>query len=117
MKMELTVLEDDIKEIKLIGRLDMPGTMAIDDQFTIQSATKKAVVLVDMSQVEFIASIGMRMLLANAKSLAGRGGKMVLLNPISMVNDTLTTAGISELIPIYDDRDEALADLKAALSE
>jgi anti-anti-sigma factor len=115
MNLEISTLDDGIKRVNLVGRLDMQGTAEIEDTFLIQTATKKQAVLVDVSGVEFIASIGMRMLLSNAKALVRREGKMVLLNPVPIVKDALKTAGIDELIPVYDDFDAACADLRASV--
>jgi len=107
---------DNLVEVKLQGRLDIQGADAIDMPFTSITATRKAGVLVNMSGVEFIASIGIRMLLSNAKALAKRGGKMVLFKPVPLVKDVLVTSGVDNLIPITDDYDGAVADLKKALA-
>lgn len=117
MKLEVNVLDDGIKLIKAVGKMDIKGTSQIEDSFTILTASKKAGVIVDMSQVEFVASYGMRILVSNAKSLAGRGGKMVLLNPTPMVKDVLASAGIDQIIPVYDDIEAAKTDLKAAVTD
>ena len=58
MHLETSLLEGGVKQIKLVGRLDVKKTGEIDDTFLIQAATKKADVLVDMAEVNFIASIG-----------------------------------------------------------
>jgi anti-anti-sigma factor len=50
--------------------------------------------------VDFLASIGIRLLTLTAKSIAGRGGKMVLLNPIPEVQHVLEVTGIPAIIPI-----------------
>ncbi len=115
MNLEIKTLDQNIKEIKLTGRLDMQGALAVDSQFTSHTSTQKAGVLVDLSGVEFIASIGMRLLLTNAKALSKRGGKMILLNPTTLVRDALLTAGFEQLIPIFDDYQMAFSELSAAL--
>jgi anti-anti-sigma factor len=51
--------------------------------------------------VDFLASMGIRLLMLTAKSLASRGGKMVLLNPIPEVHSVLEISGIPAIIPIY----------------
>ena len=79
MELHVEQLDNDIKKINLIGSMDIAGTGAIDLQFTAQTATQKALIVVDMSQVDFLASIGIRTLLSNARALKARGGKMVLL--------------------------------------
>jgi anti-anti-sigma factor len=117
MKLQVIGLDNGLKQIKLNGRLDIPGTNEIETSFTVHTAAKKAAVLVDMTEVEFITSYGMRILLSNAKSLAGRGGKMALYRPNPFVKETLISAGIGELVPIYDDFDAACADLKSAVTD
>lgn len=117
MNIEMSKLDNGIKQINLTGRLDMKGTAQIESTFTIYAATEKAPVLVDMSGVEFIASIGMRMLVMEAKALARRGGKMALLNPTELVAEALRMAGIDELIPIFDDFEAASAHLFEAVAD
>ena len=75
MQLESELLDEYIMKISLDGRLDIEGTQAIDMKFTALTATQKAAILVDMSKVSFLASIGMRTLLSCAKAAAARGGK------------------------------------------
>jgi anti-anti-sigma factor len=113
MRLESEMLDDQILKITLDGRLDVEGTQAIDMKFTALTATKKAAVLVDMTDVSFLASIGMRTLLSCAKAVSNRGGKMVLVNPQPMVREVMDRTGVASLIPGYDD----LAGAKEALLE
>jgi anti-anti-sigma factor len=76
-------------------------------KFTALAATRKAAVLVDLSEVNFIASIGMRTLTSSAKAQANRGGKIVLYNAQPMVREALETAGINQVIPLFDDLNSA----------
>lgn len=117
MEMQITSLENGIKQVKLTGRMDLKGTNEIDNSFTFGTSSSKTPVLVDMSEVEFLASIGMRTLLSNAKALQRRGSKMVLFKPTPLVREALTTAGFDELIPIIDDFDQACSELEAVMSE
>lgn len=117
MQFDLTTLEDGIKVAKLVGRLDLQGTNEIDDRFTFSISSHSDSVLVDMSEVEFLASIGMRMLISNAKAVNRRGGKFVLVSPTPLVKDALITAGFESLIPMYDDFDSAYAAVKVAVPE
>ena len=107
MQFNVEQLDNGIKRVTLEGRLDMKGTAAIEDNFMIQTATKKDPVMVDMAGVDFIASIGVRMLVSNAKALARRGGHMVLVNVTDNVRGVLNSAGIDAIVPIYDSVDEA----------
>lgn len=113
MHMTHEKLDGGITVIRLDGRLDREGTESIDLKFTALAAAAKASVVVDLSRVSFIASIGMRTLISSAKAQANRGGRMVLVNPAPNVRDTLTTAGIDTIIPMYDDMDAAIQSFAA----
>lgn len=105
-------LAEGLKCIRLAGRLDMKNTLDIDMRFTALTATDSGKIIVDLGQVEFIASIGMRLLISCAKANAARGGKMALANLQPLVKETLETAGIDSLIPLYADEASAIAGLQ-----
>ncbi|MCU0971698.1 MAG: STAS domain-containing protein [Gammaproteobacteria bacterium] len=117
MQIDVTELDGGIQHIRLAGRMDIEGTQAIDLKFTALTASRRSAVIVDLSEVSFLASIGMRTLLSSAKALGLRGGKMVLLSPQPMVATALSTAGIDTLIPVHEDLGsarQALADVAGA---
>jgi stage II sporulation protein AA (anti-sigma F factor antagonist) len=58
----------------------------------------------------------MRKLVASAKAVSGKGGRLVLLAPVPPVRQALETAGIHTIVPVFDDQDAAVADLRAALA-
>jgi anti-sigma B factor antagonist len=92
-------LDGGILKINIAGRMDIQGAQEIDLKFTGYTANQRAVI-VDMSGVDFLASIGIRTLLLAAKAVSQRGGKMALLNPDPNVTHILEMAGIDTLIPI-----------------
>jgi anti-anti-sigma factor len=106
-------LMEGVDKLTLAGRMDSAGVQEIDHRFTALTATQKALILVDLSLVSFLASIGIRTLVTNAKALRRRGGSMALLKPQPLVAEVLKTAGIDTIIPIFDDQARALGALKA----
>ena len=98
----------------LKGRLDIAGTQSIDLKFTTLTSTKRQPVMVDLSEVDFISSIGIRLLVTNAKTLQSFGAAMVLLKPQPVVLDVLRTVGIDQLIPSSDNALDAATILKTA---
>ena len=114
--MELAVhdLDSGILQIDLSGRMDVNGTQQIDLKFTALTATRKAQILVDLSNVTFIASIGLRTLISNAKAQKARGGRMVLYQPSDQVEQVLRATGIDTIIPIAHDIEAARAALGTA---
>jgi anti-sigma B factor antagonist len=107
--MELAVkdLDSGVLGINLSGRMDIIGTQQIDLKFTMLASTRKAQILVDLSNVTFIASIGIRTLVSNAKAQKLRGGSMVLYKPNKQVEEVLKATGIDTIIPIAYDIDAA----------
>ena len=102
MKMTIQPLAGDLTVISLEGRLDIEGAQSIDDQFTFATTTKQKRIVVDLGQVGFMASIGIRTLLSSARGQAARGGRMVLASPTDMVRKVLVTAGVDQLMPIFE---------------
>lgn len=101
MDIHYSDLDNSIILIKLSGRLDIIGTGEIETKFAGYCAGEKVRVIVDLSKVDFLASIGIRLLTLTAKSVASRSGKMVILNPIPEVQHVLEITGIPAIIPIY----------------
>jgi anti-anti-sigma regulatory factor len=56
--------------------------------------------------------MGLRALVAPARAILGRSGKMVIYGPTELVEQVLKTSGIDTMIPIYHDYDAALAALQ-----
>jgi anti-anti-sigma factor len=98
----------DLRRIVITGRLDMPGTDSISAKLVeLTSAPKKGVV-VDLTAIRFLASIGITALITSAKAVQQRGGKMVLVvTPGSTVAMSLEATGVDELIPVFKSSTEA----------
>jgi anti-sigma B factor antagonist len=111
MQLQYSELDNGIRLIALSGVLDMNGTYAIEIEFVRCCAGENVRVLVDLSGVSYISSIGIPMLVNSAKSVARYGGKLALLNPQKAVRDILDIAGIPPIIPIYFDLPSATAGL------
>jgi anti-sigma B factor antagonist len=108
--MELKVIEqtDDLTRIALIGRLDVTGVQDVEARFHACTSERKKPAIVDMFQVTFITSLGMRMLLAAARALKKVGAKVVLLRPQPLVEEALKTASLDQVLPIVQDLQQAL---------
>jgi anti-sigma B factor antagonist len=109
-------LDNGIRLIKLTGRLDSSGFGKIEPIFTAHCSGDGLRVLVDLSELKFIGSAGIRMLAANARSLSVHGGRIALLTPSEEVKNVLEIAGIPDLIPTYESCESAEAVLLADTS-
>lgn len=113
MELETEQLANNIKRIALNGRLDFAGVEDIDVKFTALAAAQKEAIAVDLSAMDFIASIGMRTLVSAAKAQSQRGGKIVFYSPKQLVREVLDQSGISQVLPILDDLDSAVQELQS----
>jgi anti-sigma B factor antagonist len=104
-------LTGGITKVILDGKLDIEGAAAVDMKMNIIAGTHKAV-LVDMQKVSFLGSMGLRALIAPARAIKSRGGKMVLYGPNEMVQKVLRTSGTDTLIPVHHELQSALAALQ-----
>ena len=99
---------EDLRRIVITGRLDTPGTNAITEEFRELAAAPKRAVIVDLSAVEFAASIGIGQLIVNAQAVKARGGHLVVLaSGTSAVMISLKMTGIDQLIPVFQYAPEA----------
>ena len=99
-------LPNGVARLNLAGRIDVQGALAVDPVFE-DLARKQSKLVVDMSDVTFLASLGIRTLVSCCKALADKGGELVLLAPQPGVEKVLKTSGISTIIPIVSQMSEA----------
>jgi stage II sporulation protein AA (anti-sigma F factor antagonist) len=107
MQMSIEDLDGDVKKAILSGSLDINGAGEIELGLSAL-AGKNDRILVDLADVEFLASIGIRVLVINAQTLARRGGALVIVHPQPLVEEVLQTAGIDNVIAIYKNTETAL---------
>jgi anti-sigma B factor antagonist len=107
MEMQVEELEGGVTNVVLRGRLDTVGAGVIDLKFNVIAGAKRAII-VDLSGVDFLASLGIRVLVMGAKAVRNKGGK-VFFSPGENVSSVLKTAGIDQLVPVMFDRSAAIA--------
>ena len=93
--------------VKLLGRIDIAGAREIDMPMNLVAGSRRRVIL-DLSGVEFLASMGIRHIVIAAKSIAGKRGAFVMFGPNDDVRGVLVSSAIDTLIPIHDDLDDAV---------
>jgi anti-anti-sigma factor len=101
-------LGDNVRRIVLNGRLDTVGVNEMSDQLRELASVPKRGVIVDLTGVPFLGSMGIGQLIQNAQAVKSRGGHMVLIAVgSSSVMTSLKMAGIDTLIPIFDNPSDA----------
>src|SRR5271156_6733718 len=111
MAMATEELTGGILKVILDGRLDIECAAAVDMKMNVISGSRKDV-LVDLQQVSFLGSMGLRALVAPARAIKSRCGKIVLFGPNELVEKVLKTSGVDALIPIHHELQSAIAALQ-----
>jgi anti-anti-sigma factor len=94
--------------VALAGRLDAEGVDAVEVAFTGHTVARRLPTIVDLSEVTFLASLGMGMILRAARTLKRHDAGLVLLNPPAPVEKALRNSLLDEVIPVARGWDEAL---------
>ena len=84
------------------------GVDRIEAKFTSAVVPEGRNTVVDLSEVSFIASMGLRMFIGLAKALKRNNAKIVLSAPQSQVNEVFNTVVMREIMPIVIDEAEAV---------
>jgi len=108
MSISHTDVGDDLRKIVILGRLDLTGTESVAGELEKLAAAPKKGVVVDVSSLKFLASLGIRALLKSAQAVAARGGRMVLVvGTNAQVVMSLEATGVSNLLPMFESNAEA----------
>ena len=111
MKYEHTVVGDYLL-VQLIGSLDSAGAADVEKQFNVLTGYNVLKVVVDMSQVDFISSVGIGLLLNHARTFQKKGGQMKFFGLQGKVRKILETTGILKMLSISDTKDACIASFK-----
>jgi stage II sporulation protein AA (anti-sigma F factor antagonist) len=104
-------LENSLYKISLKGTLDAPGAMAIEDQFQAMLRERKDKVIADLTDLDYISSYGLRMLLIAAKTLHEKGGGLFVAGARPHVMSVIQLAGYDTMFPVYETTEDAIIDL------
>jgi anti-sigma B factor antagonist len=96
-----------------VGRWDVVGAAAIDLRLSALAGSGRSLII-DMTQVSFLSSMGIRAIVMSAKAVALRNARLVLMSPDRSVELVLASTGIETLAPICHGLDAALAAIESA---
>jgi anti-anti-sigma factor len=99
--------------IPLEGRLDGNNAGAAEAVFLTQLAEGKGQFIFDFSNLQYISSAGLRVVLVAAKKLRASKGRMICASLAEQVYDVFEMSGFTSILEIAATREEALALLEA----
>lgn len=103
MQLQVKDAGDGIVNVSLTGRLDTPGVDEIETLLTAHLVPRGAHAILDLSQVAFLGSGGIRMFITIARALGRKGGKLVLYGAQPLVAQVLETTSLNDIVPVRMD--------------
>lgn len=107
--MELQVTDHKRASVLAVsGRID--GSTAGDFEAALTELTEAGQnnIVLDMSDVDFVSSAGLRVLVNTRKAVNAASGRIVLAEPSQQVIETLDIAGLDVLFEQFPDRETAI---------
>jgi len=107
MKIETIDLNrNNIYLVKVEGRLDASFSAELEDEIDrLLEKTKK--IIMDFSEVTYLSSSGLRVLLSVKNETENQGG-LVLINPIDTVKRIIEVAELDDFFSLADSVEEAI---------
>jgi len=109
MDMNIDTLGERLVKVTLTGRLDTPGVDGLETRFLAAMVPDANNAIVDLSRVDFLSSMGIRMLLQAARSLKARKATLALFGAQPRVNQVFEAVALKQLVAIRTTEAEALA--------
>lgn len=110
MKINIKNLED-IKLVELIGELDAITAPAVQQKI-LPLAQAKSQILLNLSQVAYMSSAGLRVLLSLYRQTTAQDGKLVLVGLSEDLQDTMSVTGFLDFFTTSENLDAGLKELK-----
>lgn len=98
----------DVVVLKLIGRMDAVTAPDFEKECDSWLGQGDKDIVVQMNELEYISSAGLRSLLSSAKKLKAEGGSLKFCNLSGMVQEVFTLSGFAHMFPIFSSLEEAL---------
>jgi len=107
--MNLSVVTDrpDLLVLGFEGRLDIKGASTLEIPLSARVNAAKRGTVFDLSKVDFLASMGMQLLVASHRSLSVAGKRLVILSPQPDVETALRLSRLDTVIAIVHDAKDA----------
>ena len=101
---------DGTTVLRIAGRLDTATAPDFDQDCEGRTEAGARRIVVDLAELEYVSSAGLRSFLALAKRLSAAGGELRLCGARGLVDEVLVASGIPDLLPTFATLDDALGE-------
>lgn len=100
---------NDMSVISIVGSIDGLTAPELTEFIKSQIETGETNLVIDLDQVNFMSSAGLRAILTGLKSIRDQGGEIYLAAPQPGIEKTLRISGFNKIIKIFPTFNEAIA--------
>lgn len=101
--------EGDVAVLAPVGRIDSSNAKQFEEALLGRLTTTEGGVLVDLSELQYISSAGLRVVLLAAKQQQQKGRKFALCSPSPEILEVFEVSGFNKIIDIHQQKNDALA--------
>lgn len=107
MILELVEEQDGLVFVRIEGQINADTSSEVREALDTHLANASVMLLIDMSQVEFIDSSGLSALVSVHKILNSQGSVLALLQPQSQAQTALRLTMLDKVFKVFNTREEA----------
>ena len=100
--------EKNTKIVALKGRMDAVSAPDFEDKMGEWSDQGETSFIINLGEVDYMSSAGLRSILIVAKNLKQQDGKLIFVNLREEVSKIFRISGFSSMIPTYESVETAL---------
>ena len=104
--------EQGIQVMSLVGIFDTASAVEAEPEFIKQVGDGSGEFLVDFSDVPFIASTGLRILLKMAQTIKAGGGVLYLCSLNNIVREVFEISGFDNIFNVSDGKEDVFETLR-----
>ncbi len=104
-------LTDDLGVVELSGEVDLYTAPRFKEDLVGLIESGVEAIVIDLSQVTFIDSTALGVIIGGVKRLRERDGRLMIVAGSRPVVRILDITGLDKVLTVFDTRDEALAAL------
>ena len=112
MTLRIQATTEDVWTIAPRGRLDLPAARAMEDALNELCDAGRARVVVDLSEVVYVASAGLKALLTGVRRARLLNGDVRLTGMTDRVRDVFEMSGFDQVFAIHPSLQEAVQSFK-----
>ncbi len=89
------------------GRLDLSTANAFQERLETHLSEGAPGLILDLSDIDYISSVGLRVILETGKQLKTNSRQLILLSATSFVQEVFENSGFTLLFPLVNSLEEA----------